>query len=356
MGLDNGPDGLSVEALKMRSGRFLLAAIGLLVLAAGALGQNRSPVSTYDRHRFLVSAAQSGTTNIVDGDVTFKRSDAKWELLIAGDDLQDGNGIKTGADGRVEILLNPGAYLRIAENSHIEISKNPSQDLVINLLTGSAIVEVSLIEGWQGVMATVITPGGAVDIARGGIYRFNVKPSGESEALVYKGRLVLAGALVKEGSRAIIANSGASQIAAFDKAALDGFDLWSKDRAKVLIAANKRLSRRAILASSRTTSGWFYNPFSRCYTYLPYYSCVSPYGGRYATCWTNSNPTWGGGTGPIGTNSYNGWSTSSSDSVSRTSSSSSSSSSTITTMGPSTGGSSSGGWTSSSTGTVTRRP
>jgi hypothetical protein len=301
-----------------------------------------------------VNVNQAGTANTVDGDVSFRHT-GKWDMLIAGDDLQDSDSIKTGSDGRTEILLNPGSYLRIAENSEVQFYKDPTRDLSINVLAGSIIVEASIVEEWQELVATIVTPKGSIEVTRGGIYRFNVGPGGDSEVLVHKGRLVLAGKLVREGNKATIEDGSAALVASFDKRAQDGFDIWSKDRATVLIAANRRLSRNALLRTARYNT-WSYNPFAMCYTYLPFYRSRSPYGGGYGNCWVNNRPIYNGPVaGGGGNGSYNGWSASSSGTMSYPASSRSSSSGTISTPAPSSSGSSSG-WGASSSSGSTRRP
>ena len=335
----------------MKPGRILLAALGVAVFAAAALAQSQSrrPLSPLDRSRYLVSVNQAGTANAVDGDVNFRRT-GKWDMLIAGDDLQDSDTIKTGSDGRAEILLNPGSYLRVAENSEVQFYKDPARDLSINVLSGSIIVEASIVDGWQELVATIVTPKGSIEVARGGIYRFNVGANGDSEVLVYKGRMVLAGKLVREGSKASIEDGGAGLIAAFDKRTQDAFDVWSKDRANVLVAANKRLSSQALLRNGRYNT-WYYNPFAMCYTYLPYYRSRSPYGGGYSNCWTNTGPFYNGGQ-VAGGNNY-GWSNSTSGTTTYSGTSTSSSTSTISTPAPGSSSSSSG-FSSSSSGTITR--
>ncbi|HEU4390869.1 MAG TPA: FecR domain-containing protein [Blastocatellia bacterium] len=334
----------------MKSGRIFLAALGVAVLAVAAPGQSQSrrPLSPLDRSKYLVSVNQAGTVNAVDGDANFKRT-GKWDMLITGDDLQDGDTVKTGSDGRVEILLNPGSYLRVAENSEVQFYKDPTRDLSIDVLSGSIIVEASIVDGYRELIATVVTPRGSVEIARGGIYRFNVAANGDSEALVYKGRLVLAGKLLKEGYGATIDDGSALLISAFDKHAQDGFDLWSRDRANVLVAANKRLSKQALLRNAQYNT-WYYNPFAMCFTYLPFSRSTSPYGGGYSNCFTNNHPSY---SGPFAgsNNSNTGWSPSTSSMP--TYSGTSSSSSTISTPAPSSNSSSSG-LGSTSSGTITR--
>jgi hypothetical protein len=191
----------------------------------------------------------------------------------------------------------------------------------------------------QSLVAVVVTPKGTVEIARRGVYRFDVTAD-ETSVTVHKGRLVLAGRLIKDGKKAVLENGAAALIA--EAQATDSFELWSKERAKVLIAANRRLTRRSVFLA-RSFNSWLYDPFSMCYTYLPMSRCSSPYGGGYSTCYTNYyprnpyTPVNNGGGSTVGS-----WSSASSGSISRPGGSSSSSSSTIST--PRSSSSSSPSW------------
>ena len=59
------------------------------------------------------------------------------------DDLNSGDRVRTDSDGRVEILLNPGSYLRLGGNSEVELLDNSLANLEVRLLRGTAIVEAT---------------------------------------------------------------------------------------------------------------------------------------------------------------------------------------------------------------------
>ena len=67
------------------------------------------------RERFVISA-KAGGINAVSGRTGVQsQGSSEWELLTIKDNLEAGDVVKTGIDGRVEMLLNPGSYLRVAE-------------------------------------------------------------------------------------------------------------------------------------------------------------------------------------------------------------------------------------------------
>jgi hypothetical protein len=292
-----------------------IAILSLLVMATAAYGQDRKSLATEEESSFLVSA-KAGAVNLVEGDVTFKRGDRE-DLLTAGDELKSGVVVKTGANGRVEILLNPGSYLRVGENSSFVFTDTSVAHLKLNLSYGTFILEAPMINN----LISIGTPRTNYSIERGGLYRFNTAAVGD-EVLVRKGQVIVGGKiitigrvpipinglLVKEGRRAGIEDSSGQAnpvIAKFNKKVEDDFDLWSKDRAKAIVAANKRLSDKTVSASyARLASSfgfipygyygyWIFDPAFGFYTFIPgYYGFYSPYGYRYHYC--APGDTWNG--------------------------------------------------------------
>ena len=315
-----------------------IVATALLVfsMAGSGLAQERIPLSAQERNQYVVSV-RAGGVNIVEGDVTFKGKTGEWDLLIAGDTLSNGNRVKTGADGRAEILLSPGSYLRLSENTEIVFVDTSLYRLQIEILDGCAYIEAAMADHKSDSLLTVRTPRSEFFIVKGGLYRFNVEDGNRTEALVKKGRLMmptppgqvgdkdvyasvsrgpsrelLSVTSIKEGKKIVI-EGDQSSVLAFNKKDQDEFDLWSKDRANTLIAANRKLARtarRGLVASS----AWVFNPLFGGYCFLPgYYGIRSPYGSAYSVCnnpWANRRgngyPPGGGGYNGGGTGSGSG--------------------------------------------------
>lgn len=264
----------------MRVGRITLSVLIIFSAALVGLADDKKKKSIPDEGLYTVSA-KAGIVSIISGDVTFKRDASDWQTLIEGDELKPNDAIKTGATGRAEILLNPGTYLRIAENSEVVFPDLSNFRLQISLQKGAAILEAGLVD----LLLKVKTPQYVFTVAKSGIYRFNVGENGKSEMLVRKGKIQVAGTEVKSGKLVAIDNAPPT-IQKFDKDAEDSFDTWSKDRAKTIIAANRKLSRdrmRSSLSSVHFNGLWVYDPFMRSYTFLPGWNGFnSPYGGSYS--------------------------------------------------------------------------
>src|SRR4051812_23979175 len=63
-----------------------------------------------NREEHFISA-RAGGVNLASGDVKVRRAGADdWQTLSVKDDLKNGDVVRVGASGRVEVLLNPGSY------------------------------------------------------------------------------------------------------------------------------------------------------------------------------------------------------------------------------------------------------
>ena len=298
----------------MRITRIVIATAAILLAGTSVFAQDRTPLPRGEMNKYVISA-KAGVVNLVEGDakVTHARPFAIPEILISGDELQSGDTVKTGAAGRAEILLHPGCYLRLGEQSEFVFLFDTFTSDKLKLKRGSAVLEASAIEG----SILVETPKASFEIARDGLYRFNVGADGRAEVAVHKGRVLVGGTTIKEGKRAVV-EGGTAAIAKLNKQDADALDDWSKDRAKAMIAANSRLSNvgmRRSLGMSSLYNAWIYDPFCRCYTFLPFANgFASPYGLNYSVCnpygYYYSRPRynnggWTGG-GSSGGGPYNG--------------------------------------------------
>lgn len=261
-----------------------------------------SSTRAQNRERYVVSA-KAGGVNLVTGDVMVKtKGSADWRPLMSNEDLVAGDTVRAGSYGRAEVLLNPGSYLRIGENSEFELTDSSLDSLQIKVTQGSVVIEVTGGDDAK-TLIDVETPQSRMMIDRRGLYRVNVTTVNTTELLVRKGRAIVTSGsglatIVKDGKSAVV-NGGQVAVAKFDKRNEDAFDLWSKDRAAVLVAANSQLSQRNI-ASSYSSFGrgagpwgyggygyrygglWVFNPFVGYHTFFPFYSgWRSPYGHHY---------------------------------------------------------------------------
>src|SRR5438105_2526089 len=149
-----------------------------------------APAHAQNREEHFISA-RAGGVNFVAGDVRARgEGESDWRRLSVKDDLKGGDAVRTSADGRVEVLLNPGSYFRAGEGAEFELVDASLDDLRLRLTRGSAVVEAV---GYDrlGLDIAIATPQAHVHIIRSGIYRFRVTPEGLTEVAVYKGRVLV---------------------------------------------------------------------------------------------------------------------------------------------------------------------
>lgn len=279
--------------------RHILIAGGLALsvtfgLALTARAQNRE--------KYLISA-KAGGVNHVTGSVMVRRKGERSERALSStDELWTGDRVTTGVSGRVEVLLNPGSYMRVAENSEFELTDASLDNLLVTLLKGSAVVEVTGGDNVELALG-INTSQAETLIVKGGIYRFNALPNDTTEVVVSKGRAIIDKATPSrvKGGRKVIIRGQAAEVAKVDKKNQDTLDLWSKERAKTLAHANRRLERSTLwTAFNDYTWGdmsrwgqisprfgslglWVLNSRTGIYCFLPTGPTAwsSPYGHRY---------------------------------------------------------------------------
>ena len=173
------------------------------------------------------------------------------------------------------------------------------------MIKGSVIVEIGQID--KKTPIEIVTPHGALTIAKAGLSRIDAKGSatlvgvrqGEIDPETRDDFMANQSLKIKRGKVVTLtgpAQPGPSDIAKLDQDAIDKFDTWSFNRAQALTAANVRaLSRSGVLLRLvlrpvlqllhlRPVPLWFWSPYGfgffnnyrDCHSYTPYYS-----GGNY---------------------------------------------------------------------------
>jgi hypothetical protein len=248
-----------------------------------------------------VISARSGTVHHVEGRVLLA-DELVQPKFGHFPDLKDGEELRT-EDGRAEILLTPGVFLRVASNSAVRMISNRLSDTRVELLQGEALVECAEILKDNAV--TVVYKDSAVSLAKKGLYNFTTAPA---ELRVFKGE-----ALVRTPSGDMTARKG-KQVpldgvlvaSKFNTKQADGLFDWSQNRSGYLAMANYSAARSLVDDGSPwRTSGWLWNPGYGMFTYMPssgYF--YSPFGYLFASPYTvyTVYPTYPsrGGTGVSG--------------------------------------------------------
>ena len=243
-----------------------------------------------------VISAHAGVVQYVEGDVT-----VGGEIINPKvgqfPNLKENDVLRT-EQGRAEILLTPGVFLRVGENSAIKMVSNHLTDTRIEFLQGSALVECDDLLKDNAV--TILHSGSNVGILKAGLFRFDANParvgvySGEVKVTAADGKMTV----LKNGHQATL--EGTLEASKFDaKLEEDALYRWSSRRSDYVAMANVSAAKTAYDSGSYgggyggglsggigmggmgmgmggmgmgygMGNGWAFNPFFGTYTFLPF--------------------------------------------------------------------------------------
>ena len=226
------------------------------------------PVLVFVLMQFMISA-KAGLINYVDGQANVR---------LHGQ-VPVGRLIQTGPNSHIELLLNPGSFLRIDENSTVVLDSVELTNIAIRLISGTALLEAADID--KSAPIRITTGNLRVLIVSSGLYRFY----GDT-AEVLDGKLQMAdSSLTIKRGRQITAGDGGlyEQIKIPVNARADAFDLWSQQRSSELARANA-FARNGYSSAGAYTSGfstggvWTYSQVLSGFTFIPGRNYRSYYG------------------------------------------------------------------------------
>src|SRR5260370_23114050 len=195
-------------------------------------------------------------------------------------------------EARAEILLTPGVFLRLSENSSIRMVSNRLTDTRVEVLEGSAMVECNelLKDQAKDNAITLLYKGNTMLLVKHGLYRLDTDPA---RFRVYDGEAIVkgeSGQLTLRGGKQT-SLGGVLMAENFDKKLTDELYLWSSQRSGYLAKAN--VSSAIGLRNtgySRGFSGWQWNSLFGLYTWVPYQGgFYSPFGFYYWSPYTVGN-------------------------------------------------------------------
>ena len=223
--------------------RFVVSIGFVFAIATAGFAQSSVGRSTA-RDTYLISA-KAGGVNLTEGNVGIVRANKTSGRLLKGDEISIGDRVSTDNNGRAEILLNPGSFIRIGGNTAFEFRSTSLDDLKIMIDRGSAMFEVYATREFK---VTLITPRGKAVLVESGIYRVDVADNGIAKLAVWNGLAEVngrGGVAVKKGRVATI-DKTVSVVEKFDRDDKDALALWSKDRGKLVARNTSRLKNQQV--------------------------------------------------------------------------------------------------------------
>jgi hypothetical protein len=254
----------------------LLIAAALLIAAPG-FGQ-------------MAISTKAGLINLADGEVYV---DGK---LVAPKPTEfvtiPKEGLLKTAEGRTEVLLTPGSFLRMADYGSFRLMENDLSNVVVDLIEGAALVEVTELNDETKI--TLKAQEQIIRLKKNGIYLVEITP--EARVRVYgNGEADVAvndEVFTVKGSRELVASAGGWTVNKFDSKDTDPLYRWAMRRSEYIAMANLSAARTAPRPGMSSfgsmglwgamPGGWFFNPYFGTMTYVPWGSNVfSPFGFAY---------------------------------------------------------------------------
>ena len=226
-----------------------------------------------------IISAKAGVIHYIEGEVmvndqTIVMKESKFF------DVKNKEVLRTG-EGRAELLLAPGSFLRLSEKSAVRMESNSIMATRLTILEGTALVEV--VELQKTASLEFMVGNDTISIRKAGLYRLEMDSPAVS---VYNGEVAVnvKDELVRIGEGKWMSLTGDHLVARFDKKQkTDELVQWADTRAATMAMANVH-SAQSVANSLGSTQrmgmgGWFYNSFYGMMTYIPYGNGIfSPFG------------------------------------------------------------------------------
>jgi hypothetical protein len=252
-----------------------------------------------------VISAHSGTIHYMEGQVELDGQPVQQNTMKGEfGELKTGQTL-TVKDGQAEILLTPGVFLRVGENSSVTMLSNKLADTRIQIVSGTVMAEVG--ELLQDNAIALKFQDSEISLGKRGLYRVDSDPArlrvydGEARVTPQGGDVVS----VRKGHELLFGEQ--LEAKSFDSKQTDAFYNWCARRdqyiaeANIYAAKSARDSGYGFTNAAYTSSAypglgygglgyggmgygsgfgsWMYNPWFGMFTYMPYNGMFfSPFG------------------------------------------------------------------------------
>jgi lipopolysaccharide export system protein LptA len=237
--------------------------------------------------------ARPGTVNFTEGMVSVN-GQAVSEKQLGSVRVAPGQTLET-RDGRAEMLLTPGVFLRLGNQSAVKMVSASIIDTRVEVLRGTAMLEADQVEKENHL--AVLNHGSTTAIVKQGVYAFNAD---QPKVMVYDGH-----AKVQQDDRTADLFKGDQVTLSPDnpKLKVKGFHVKSTEQADSLYAWSKlrsEYSAETNMSLAQTVAGtnpnwyagtgWYWDPYFDSFGFMPGDGYLfSPFG------WGFMSPAfWGG--------------------------------------------------------------
>ena len=232
------------------------------------------------------SNAIPGTLNYVEGQVAVA-GQAVTSHSVGSVQLEPNQVLETG-QGRAEVLLTPGVFLRTGDNSAVRLVSPDLANTRVEVLRGQAIVEVT--ELFKDNNLWVMMNGSSTRLDKPGLYAFNANTQ---LVQVFDGQATVTQndrqKELKKGNE--ITLNANWKVGHFDvklRATQDPLYAWSNLRSEYEAEASMQSARNIFVGGSPYWygPGWYWNPYWAMYGFIPGDGIwYSPFGWPFYSPW-----------------------------------------------------------------------
>lgn len=236
------------------------------------------------------AVARPGTINYTEGQVTIDGRSVRAKQL-GSLELAPGRELET-ANGKAEMLLTPGVFLRLGDNSAVRMVSPSLTDTRVDMVRGRGTLEVDLLARENHL--AVRDGAGNVVIDKKGIYEFNAD---QPQVAVYDGKATaqVQDRTVDIGKGKELPLDGSTvKPEKFDRKENDSLMAWSKLRSQYVAEANAASVQTIVVDNPGWWggTGWYWNPWYSTWAFVPGSGYLyNPWGfGFYSPSYYYMNP------------------------------------------------------------------
>jgi hypothetical protein len=221
-------------------------------------------------------SALPGTVNYVEGNVALG-DQALNAKSVGSATVEPGQSLRTNK-GKAEILLTPGVFLRLGDDSAAQLVSANLTNTEVRLERGSAMVEVDELHKENNLR--VADNGATTQLKKTGIYAFDADHAQVQEGDQH--------AKVKAGHELTLTDAKLKSTG-FDKDKYKASDLYRFSSLRSQYISEASVDAAQGYAGGAWAPGWFWDPWFSAYTFFPGDGFLySPFGwgwGFYSPAW-----------------------------------------------------------------------
>ena len=222
-----------------------------------------------------------GTVNYLEGQVSVNGTQLRPKS--AGSAEVGENQILSTDRGKAEVLLTPGVFLRVGDNSSFRMVSSGLTDTQVQLERGEAMLEVN--ELFKENSIRVLENGSSTRILKNGLYQFNAD---NQTVAVYDGQADVwkndEHIKVKKGKEVTL--NTPLRAVKFDRHAENALYAWSRLRSEYDSEASAQYASVIYVNNAPWWGpGWYWNPYWGMYGFIPGGVLYSPFGWGFYSPW-----------------------------------------------------------------------